>query len=197
MPGRAGKTEGFAQRSPERRASDSDTLPESVSTGDSKILDVEAKLRAQVESWRKKLLDLGNRNPLINCSFNASRGVVEIVHPDCESVWKQLVTNSEAGSTTMRFPWRRDLVPPPKSNAPEALVAADTGESEKPKEWNPPLEECLSSRRLGGDDVLTSLGDKAIDRRLRRTFRRRFCFFRRWLRGGTRLMSGGLGRSLE
>ena len=161
-------------------------------------LDVEGKLRVQVEKWREKLLDLGNRNPLINCSFNPSRGVIEIVRPNCEEVWRLLAAESEAGAASMRFPWRRDLVPPPVvteqydsverekndsgpslpyatanevaavGNEPETSDNEDQYKQEKkPKEWNPPLEECLASSKLRETDFLTNFGDKAIDRRLR------------------------------
>jgi hypothetical protein len=33
-----------------------------------------AKLIGQIESWRNRLLDIGNRNPLINTSFHPTRG---------------------------------------------------------------------------------------------------------------------------
>ena len=160
--------------------------------------DIEAKLRLQVEKWREKLLDLGNRNPLINCSFNPSRGVIEIIHPECETVWRKLAAESEAGAASMRFPWRRDLVPPSTerekedpvgkvengsrfllehSAASELTIAKNDSEAlgdtdkrgieNRQKDWNPPLEECLASRRLRETDLLTTVGDKVIDRRLR------------------------------
>ena len=160
--------------------------------------DIEAQLRCQVGNWRKRLLDLGNRNPLISCSFNPSRGVIEILHPLCEVVWRKLAADSGAGADPMRFPWRRILVPPPaeveeKKNevvrgvpieqrripfvdgdpvaSKESMLAngqpAIDADPAKPKEWNPPLDECLASSRLQETDVLTGIGDKAIDRRLR------------------------------
>lgn len=159
--------------------------------------DVEARLRVQVEKWRERLLDLGNRNPLVNCSFNPSRGVVRIVHPDCDTVWRKLAADNEAGAASMRFPWRRELVPPPANDdASEerdesvALIednpntdlgasddtkdgavvanASDTPkEKDKEKEWHPSLDECLGSPRLRESDLLTELTDKAIERRLR------------------------------
>ena len=76
--------------------------------------DVEQKLQLQVENWRKKLLDVGNRNPLINCSLESNRGALPILYPDCEVVWRKLAADNEAGTAALRFPWRRDLVPPPK-----------------------------------------------------------------------------------
>jgi very-short-patch-repair endonuclease len=132
------------------------------------LQDLEARLRNQVAKWQSKLLDLGNRNPLINCSFNATRGVVELVTPETEVVWRKLASEGAAGSDVMRFPWRRELVPPP----PEFLREEEEAEKEeasgkKKKEWNPPLEECRASRKLGARDLLTPLGDRALDRRLR------------------------------
>ena len=144
--------------------------------GDLPVRSIEEKLRAQVEGWRRRLLDLGNRNALIKCSFDRSRGVVEIVHPSCEKVWHELVTDSEAGTVSMRLPWRRDLVPPPadwNSDTSETDEAASDSESKqskqkpKEKEWDPPLAACLSSTRLGEDDLVTEFSDKALDRRLR------------------------------
>ena len=76
-------------------------------------LDLEAKLRNQIRKWQSKLLDLGNRNSLINCSFNPTRGVIELVFPETEAIWRKLATDGTAGSNAMRFPWRHELVPPP------------------------------------------------------------------------------------
>lgn len=130
--------------------------------------DVEERLRCQVAKWQSKLLDLGNRNPLINCSFNASRGVVELLMPDTDAVWKRLATEGTAGSNPMRFPWRRDLVPPPPGYEEEVPPGSGTDSPEKKRrEWNPPLEQCRASRKFGERDLLTPLGDRALDRRLR------------------------------
>lgn len=60
----------------------------SIGNGEGQPLpDMESALRKQVTKWQSKLLDLGNRNPLINCSFNATRGVIELVAPDTETIW--------------------------------------------------------------------------------------------------------------
>ncbi|WP_437200834.1 DUF4011 domain-containing protein [Planctomicrobium sp. SH664] len=131
------------------------------------IVDLEEKLKGQVSRWQSKLLDLGNRNFLINCSFNPTRGVVELVAPDAETVWRMLACESDSRSKVLNFPWRRFLVPPPKEFvADEESIVGGNG-AEKKKEWNPPLSECLTSPKLGAGDLLTQLGDRALDRRLR------------------------------
>lgn len=141
-----------------------------------RVGDQNAKLFSQVESWRSRLLDIGNRNPLINTSFHPTRGVLEFAHPEPEAVWRKLVTAGEAGSKTLRLPWKRDLVPPPV----KAIAKGDDGQlnldlepvqaidSENDvKDWNPSVEECLSSTKLRAEDILTHIGDRALDRRIR------------------------------
>ena len=145
-----------------------------------RVNDPSAKLSTQVESWRSRLLDIGNRNPLINTSFNPTRGVLEFAHPDSEVVWRNLVTAGEAGSRALRFPWKRDLVPPPVNAVKEVkptgaieqlsfeLEPVPLVENEKEaKDWNPPIAECLASSKLRADDLLTIIGDRALDRRIR------------------------------
>jgi hypothetical protein len=87
--------------------------------------DIETVLHNKVEKWREKLLDLGNRNQLINCSFNPSRGAIELAYPECETIWRQLAADSEAGADPMRFPWRRELVPPPPPEEDEKEESAE------------------------------------------------------------------------
>lgn len=88
-----------------------EVLPTSVATADvdgkSNLLD------DKVEGWREKLLNLDNRNALINCRFTDRSGVIELDTPSTEVIWKTLAAESEAGADPMRFPWRRELVPPP------------------------------------------------------------------------------------
>jgi hypothetical protein len=154
-------------------------------------LSPEKSLIDKLGKWRDKLLDVGNRNPLVSCVFNPSRGVVEIVTPQTETVWRKLVADSEAGADPMRFPWRKDLVPPPADwepkeglfrslNQSEEMTASDDAPVEeisesgakklkpkKPLEWNPPLEECRRSKKLRDTDLLVDQSDRAVDRRLR------------------------------
>lgn len=154
-------------------------------------MDIEQTLHDKVNKWRGKLLDIGNRNPLVNCSFNPSRGVIEIVTPDCETVWRTLAADSEAGADPMRFPWRRELVPAPaeelartalkKGRPARGTLLADTkitdsdphvcepatNEQSPVVEWNPSLNECRMSPGLRNTDLLTELSDRALERRLR------------------------------
>jgi very-short-patch-repair endonuclease len=131
-------------------------------------VDLEAAIRGKVEKWREKLLDLGNRNPLINTSFNPSRGVIEVVAPSSESVWNTLAAGSDAGVDPMRFPWRSELVPPSyDEDLAERSEMSPEQESSKPREWLPSLEECRNSPLLKTSDILTEVSDKVLDRRLR------------------------------
>lgn len=128
-----------------------------------------AKLLSQVESWRSRLLDIGNRNPLINTSFNQSRGVVEFANPTPEVVWRKLITAGEAGSRVLRFPWKRDLVPPPEKTTTGDVeqLELEIETDKEAKDWSPPIAECLASSKFRADDLLTTIGDRVLDRRLR------------------------------
>ncbi len=84
--------------------------------------DPNTKLRSQVESWRSHLLDIGNRNPLVNTSFSPARGVLEFAHPESEVIWRKLVTAGEAGSRALRFPGRAILShPQPEKQIPKSI----------------------------------------------------------------------------
>jgi very-short-patch-repair endonuclease len=87
-----------------------------MDTETSSTPDFDELLNDKVQKWRGKLLDIGNRNPLVSCSFNPSRGVIEILEPAAEAVWRRLAADADAGTAPMRFPWRRELVPPPPPN---------------------------------------------------------------------------------
>jgi len=130
-----------------------------------------ARLLSQVESWRSRLLEIGNRNPLINTSFNPTRGVIEFAHPSPEAIWRELITAGEAGTRTLRFPWKRELIPPPEqepiADIEKPSLELEIESDKKTKDWNPPVAECLESSKLQTDDLLTALGDLALDRRVR------------------------------
>ncbi len=131
---------------------------------------------SQIENWRSHLLDIGNRNPLINTSFSQSRGVIELVHPTPESLWRKLSTAVESSGKTLRFPRKRELVRPPAKVDSTASLAQPAPELQPDsvvevetelKDWNPPLVECQASARLLSYDILTHIGDRALDRRIR------------------------------
>lgn len=143
-------------------------IPQIVHGSSDNSLDLEAKLRNQIRKWQSKLLDLGNRNSLINCSFNPTRGVIELVFPETEAIWRKLATDGTAGSNAMRFPWRHELVPPPPGyDDEEETTTSEVEPVKKKKEWHPSLDECRASRKQGDRDLLTGVGDKALERRLR------------------------------
>jgi hypothetical protein len=136
-----------------------------------KIDDSKTRLIAQVENWRSRLLDIGNRNPLISTSFSATRGVVDLLSPDPEVIWKKLIVSGEAGTRSMRFAWKKDVVLQPKSasNEDEDILGLDPEfqKEQESKDWNPSIADCLKSVRYRQDELLTQLGDRALDRRLR------------------------------
>jgi very-short-patch-repair endonuclease len=123
---------------------------------------VQNEIIQKIESWRDRLLDPGSRNPLINSSFDTGRGVLELLNPKSEMIWRKLITSGEAGSRSLRFAMKRNLVPPPDDD-PEII---QTKEKES-KDWNPSIDECLASQKLREDDLLTSIGDRALDRKIR------------------------------
>ena len=154
---------------------------------------IQDDLEARLESWRERLLDLGNRNPLINCRFSERSSFIEFDTPSTETIWRTLAVASEAGATAMRFPLRRDLVPPPddwqefddeletasekNGIAPSNNDISKTNDASeanfsfirrKRREWNPPLDECRRSPRLTPLDLLVNRTDTALDRKLRK-----------------------------
>ncbi|WP_237225482.1 DUF4011 domain-containing protein [Rubinisphaera sp. JC750] len=74
---------------------------------------VRTTLAEKVELWRDRLLDLSNRNALINTRISERSSNLVFDTPSTEEIWQKLAAESEAGADPMRFPWRRDLVPPP------------------------------------------------------------------------------------
>jgi superfamily I DNA and/or RNA helicase len=136
-----------------------------------KIDDTNTRLIAQIENWRSRLLDIGNRNPLISTPFSATRGVLDLLSPDPEGIWKKLIVSGEAGTRSMRFAWKKDIVVQPKSASieDEDLLAADpeSQKEQEKKDWNPSISDCLKSARYSPDELLTQLGDRGLDRRIR------------------------------
>lgn len=161
-------------------------------SGASNAMGIGQILLDKVDKWRGELRDIGNRNPLVNCSFNPSRGVIKVVTPDCESLWRKLMADSEAGVDPMRFAWRHELVPPrvdteskpstKTSRAGTVKLLRDTATADSTVqlgdtmtratvspvvEWNPSLDACRTSPLLRETDLLTDVTDRVLDRRLR------------------------------
>lgn len=136
-----------------------------------KIDDSKPRLIAQIENWRSRLLDIGNRNPLISTPFSATRGVIDLLNPDPEGIWKKLIVSGESGTRSMRFAWKKDIVGQPKSESieDEDLLGSDyeSQKEQERKDWNPSITDCLKSVRYRPDELLTQLGDRALDRRIR------------------------------
>ncbi|QDT15066.1 DUF4011 domain-containing protein [Alienimonas californiensis] len=117
--------------------------------------------------WREKLLEISNRNPLINCSFSPSRGVVELLAPSPDAVWRRFAADSAAGESPMRFPWKRDLADPPADPfGSEARSAEDETGDELSDDglFDPHPTKSLfdkSATRRAGDAAPASDGDDA------------------------------------
>ncbi len=99
--------------------------------------DVQDVLVGKVEAWRDRLLDLGNRNALINTRFSERSSTIEFDTPTTEEIWEKLAAESEAGADPMRFPWRRDLVPPPPDWQEYEDESEDASAAPTPKRSTP------------------------------------------------------------
>jgi len=57
------------------------------------------------KEWRRKLLDLTNRNQLVSCKIGP-RAAIRLEHPSPGEVWSGLL-----GGADLTFAWKRELVP--------------------------------------------------------------------------------------
>jgi very-short-patch-repair endonuclease len=138
------------------------------------------KLHAQIEDWRKRLLDLSKRNRLVNCKIGA-RAAIEIVHPVPESVWQYLVVKNG----TMSFARKRDLLDEEdEDGSPQLSLFLEEGEDKSRNEGDiaeettdkpvqsavkrSEMEECLASPFLREEHLLTHMADKTLGTRLNR-----------------------------
>jgi len=62
-------------------------------------------LLGRIEEWRRKLLDLTNRNQLVSCKIGP-RAAIRLEHPSPGEVWSGL-----PGGADLTFAWKRELVP--------------------------------------------------------------------------------------
>lgn len=124
------------------------------------------KIANQIEDWRRRLLDLTKRNRLINCKIGPT-SAVELKHPAAAEIWDCLASRE----SKLTFASKADLV----GNLPllretvghhDDDMASDEMQSAEPRSI--PLKECLASRRLQGDHLLTDLTDAKLNTRLKR-----------------------------
>jgi very-short-patch-repair endonuclease len=124
-------------------------------------------IAAQIEDWRKKLLDTTKRNRLINFKVGRTGGI-PLVYPDPSDLWHRLVTSASA----LTFVWKRDLVELPTEEgevAEDGLPAIyDPPEEPEQQTSQDVLGRCLRSPRLRPNHLLTDLPDRALASRLNR-----------------------------
>jgi very-short-patch-repair endonuclease len=127
---------------------------------------------AQIEEWRKELLNTSKRNPLIKFKLvkDGRSGGISLVYPDPGELWHQLVV-SDASPT---FPWKRNLID----------LSADPDDTEQDSDHTPAfldsddapevttgqdvLDLCRRSPRLRTGHLLTELSDRRLAARLTR-----------------------------
>ena len=125
-------------------------------------------LLGRIEEWRRKLLDLTHRNQLVNCKIGP-RAAIRLEYPAPGQVWSGLL-----GGADLTFAWKRELVPDANesgddSNAPPQLsLFGSKGEGLPPVEPRITLEQCLESRALSANHLLTDWQDRALGNRLNR-----------------------------
>ena len=130
-------------------------------------------LLGRIKEWQRKLLDLTNRNQLINCKIGP-RAAFPLEYPSPGQVWSKLL-----GGAELMFAWKRELVPDanesgdddsgsPQLGSPQLSLFASKGEGLPPVEPRITLEQCLESRALSANHLLTDLQDRALGNRLSR-----------------------------
>jgi very-short-patch-repair endonuclease len=124
-------------------------------------------INAQIEDWRKLLLDTSKRNRLIN--FKTGRtGGISLVYPDSGEFWHHLVTNN----TALSFVWKRDLIDlPPESEEGTGgnfVSLFDPPKAPQEETSRDILERCRQSPHLRPDHLLTDLPDRQLATRITR-----------------------------
>jgi very-short-patch-repair endonuclease len=123
-------------------------------------------ITAQIEAWRKQLLDTTKRNRLINFKVGRTGGVA-LLHPDPGDLWRRLL----AAGDELIFAWKRDLIElPPDSDdgAPEGLILFNPAKEAKQETGPNVLDQCLHSPRLRSSHLLTEMTDRQLAARLAR-----------------------------
>jgi very-short-patch-repair endonuclease len=124
------------------------------------------KIASQIEDWRRRLLDLTKRNRLINCKIGPT-SALELEHPAPDEIWDSLAIRE----AKLTFVTKSDLV----GNLPLLSHASDDGgidatvdELQDAEPRSIPLKDCLASKRLQSDHLLTELTDAKLNTRLKR-----------------------------
>lgn len=136
---------------------------------------------SKLDDWRRKLLDLSKRNPLISTKLG-QRGALEFERPTAQSVWQRVVIDN----ASLTFVWKRDVLnediplfkprdavarerPLPDGGTGNLSLYSEDEESTtaQPSSWTD-LEDSLASVDLEEDQVLTRLPDSALATRLNR-----------------------------
>ena len=115
-------------------------------------------IRSKLDDWRRQLLDLTKRNPLVNTKIGRRSGI-EIEYPAPDAVWQQLVLDNSA----LTFVWNRDLVED-EADEGSAELSLYIEDEETPAAPCAPrtLDRCLASPDLKEHHVLTQLTDRAV-----------------------------------
>lgn len=111
---------------------------------ESNVVNMEAKL----EKWKKKLLDLGKKNSLLNFKFT-SKSTLEIVNPNFFDLWESFVLNKES----LKF----DTTPAEELDNVETDEAEDKKEVEDEKKAKVVTNKSSSER----SKALRNLMDKS------------------------------------
>ena len=109
------------------------------------------ELLGRIEEWRRKLLDLTNRNQLVSCKIGP-RAAIRLEYPSPGPVWSGLL-----GGADLTFAWKRELVPDANESGdddnapPQCSLFASKGEVLPPVEPRITLEQCVESRALSAN----------------------------------------------
>lgn len=122
-----------------------------------------------LQKWREDLLDLTNKNRLINCRLGKG-GALPLEHPEFDDAVSLLIDKEES----LTFDKRRWLLNGSASSSAEdeaSLLTESSAESEAGGATaEAELSACLNSRRLRATTALTPLADKELTARLYRLY---------------------------
>ena len=82
-------------------------------------------LLGRIEEWRRKLLDLTNRNQLVSCKMGP-RAAIRLEHPSPGQVWSGLL-----GGADLTFAWKRELVPDANESGDDNSEPPQLGERQQ------------------------------------------------------------------